>query len=118
MSNVQQDFTAAQRQAERASRQGDLALAERWSKIAERLALAIKNAAPEPEEDVEAIRARLRARIARFVEAGQARDDWEARKAAYLDVYEKLAAQNATLPPLPPSVVDDAMMDAIGRGEA
>ncbi len=73
--NPRDDATAALKQANNASRRGDLAAAERWSKTAERMAQAAERLAslpPPPDEDEESRRAELRRRIARFVAASQA----------------------------------------------
>jgi hypothetical protein len=73
--NAREEAAAAIKQANKASRRGDLAAAERWSKTAERMAQAAERLAAIPEpirHDEEAQRAELRRRIARFVEASQA----------------------------------------------
>ncbi|MGD9981817.1 MAG: hypothetical protein AB7H66_06785 [Hyphomonadaceae bacterium] len=77
----------AVRQAEKAAKRGDLALAERWSKVA----MQIADAAAQLEaqrmakewEDEEACREELKRRLIRFAELGQDVNAWEAEHAAW-----------------------------------
>lgn len=92
--NTREEARVAIEQAKAASRRGDLAAAERWGKVAEKLSAAAAELAnvkaPEPDwREVEAIRAELRARVLRFVEAAQANEAWEAKRSAGVAVGEK-----------------------------
>ena len=73
------------KQAERAAKQGDQIGADRWLKTAEKMSIvaeriaAANAAAPEPE-NIEEIRAELRARIARYIPAAKAAEEWEHKR--------------------------------------
>lgn len=80
-SDPREETHAAIVQARKAAKRGDLAAAERWSKTAARLAEATRTLAasappPEPEEDVEELRAELRRRVMLYVEADLANEKW------------------------------------------
>jgi hypothetical protein len=95
----------ALRQASRASKAGDVAAAERWSKTAERLAAAAERLAGapafyDPEENAEAKRAELRARVTRMAKALREISDWENERDAY-EAAVVAACANALEPPPP-----------------
>jgi len=95
----------ALRQANRAAKSGDLAQAERWTKVSERLVDAAARLAQTPQqiddlENEEARRAELRRRLALFSQADADIQQWERER----DLYEaNLAASlaNNTEPPAP-----------------
>lgn len=112
---------SALKQARRAAKQGDLAACEKWSKNAERMALAAEKLAalPQPEdsyENEEALRAELRERLARYAEAAQENRRWKNECEAHAQATAAaLAAGREPPPPLDPAPHD---LDAIARGGA
>lgn len=110
---------SALKQARRAAKQGDLAACEKWSKNAERMALAAEKLAalPPPQdsyENEEALRAELRERLARYAEAARENERWENACEAHAQaVAAALAAGREPPPPLDPAPHD---LDAIIRG--
>ncbi len=110
---------SALKQARRAAKQGDLAACEKWSKNAERMALAAEKLAALPPpadsyENEEELRAELRARLARYVEAAHETRRWENERDAHaLASAAALAAGREPPPPLPPCPHD---LEAIARG--
>lgn len=91
----------ALRQAEKASKRGDLAVAERWVKVATQAALAAERLQAQPVdlEDDEAVREELKRRLARFCTFSQEVCNWEAEYEAW-----KLCAAHSrrTGAPAPP----------------
>ena len=112
---------SALKQARRAAKQGDLAACEKWSKNAERMALAAEKLAalPPPQdsyENEEALRAELRARLARYAEAAHENERWENERDAHaLATAAALAEGREPPPPLESRPRD---LDAIMRGRA
>jgi hypothetical protein len=112
----------ALKHAARAARRGDLAAAERWSRIAERMAEAAQNLSAAPPDDAQAaetIRAELRQRFARLAACEHANQTWECEREAH----ERLCAQarrtGAPLPPpLAPAPFSDEQLQHIAKGEA
>lgn len=96
---------SALKQAERAARKGDLALAERWSKVAAQTTAAAERLAalpPEPDscEDDEALRAEIRERLRRIVEVDYEMRAWDYERQIYDEYVERAAREG--LPPAPP----------------
>lgn len=114
----------ALKRAERAARLGDLAAAERWTKVAERTAAAARNLAeaPKPVEDwqeTEALRAELRERFRRFIQCEQANQAWERQRDTHQRTCAEARKAGAPLPPpLAPLPYSDAQLEKIGSGEA
>jgi hypothetical protein len=104
-------------------RLGDVARAERWTKVAERMAAAAQKLAeaPAPVEDwkeAEAIRAELRERFRRLVECDRANEVWERER----DAHQRMCAQARKVgtplpPPLSPTPFDDEQIQKITTGE-
>lgn len=95
----------ALRQANRAAKSGDLAGAERWTKVGERLVVAAERLAQTPqqiddEENEEARRAELRRRLALFCEADSDIQVWERERKLY-EANLAAALANNTEPPAP-----------------
>lgn len=112
---------AALGQAQRAAKRGDLREAERWSKTAERMAAAAEKLGALPqaeEEDAEALRAELRARLRRLVEANDALNAWQRAKENYDAAMQAALANGLPLPePLAPCPGGEAYMMRIASGE-
>ncbi len=95
----------ALRRARDASRRADYAEADRWTKLAERQAAAAERLAampPDPEsvEGEEALRAEIRARVARFVDMSNEVQEWEYEKRMH-EAYAARAAREGLPPPEP-----------------
>jgi hypothetical protein len=91
------------RQAQRAAKRGDHATAERWTRTAERFALAasrMKDARPmsSAEED-EALAADLRERLVRYAAADQEIQAWDREKEIHDALTEQAQRHNLPLPP-------------------
>ena len=97
----------ALRQAERAAKRGDLAEAERWTKVAaqnqkqwEQLRARPPESESEPEsEDPDAIRAELMRRIMRFKVDSDARLRWEVERDLYIEAVKRAEETGAPAPP-------------------
>lgn len=90
--------------AERMAKQGDLAAFERWTNAAERWAAAAERLAGAPAvdsgEEEEALRAELRRRVRRYVDAAQEKRVWE--EEAKTHRRERAYARRNNLPEPPP----------------
>lgn len=100
---AQERADAALRRADLASRRGDVAGAKRWSDVAAKLsesARQLADAAPRlPEDEEEAQRAELLARLTRLAESSREMDRWQMRR----EIWEEMAAEaRRTGAPLPP----------------
>lgn len=91
------DAKTARKHAKDAVRRGDIAAAEKWSKVAERLAALPEETQPE---DREALREELRRRLTLFVAADRDIDQWEKEKAIH-EAEIEAALANDTEPPPP-----------------
>ncbi len=93
----------ALKQAQAASRRGDIAGAERWSKTAERMAAAgaslAERAPPGDWREEEATRAELRARLAKFVECDLEIQAWDAERDARAEAVGQAMLTGAPMPP-------------------
>ncbi len=98
---------AALKQAERASHKGDLAQAKKWTDVSAQMIAAYRRLdeteLPAQHEDEEALRADIRARVAKFVTGEQELERWEWRR----EIWEEMAAEAAKLglpqpSPMPP----------------
>jgi hypothetical protein len=112
---------SALKQARRAAKRGDLAAAEKWSKLAERMARAAEKlaAAPAPIPDYqeeERLRAEIRERLGRYVAAAKEVERWQKQRDAHeAAVQQALASGAAPPPPLPPSPYSMLDLDNIVR---
>jgi hypothetical protein len=102
--NPREAGASALKQARAASRRGDLAAAERWSKSAERMAAAaekLANLPPPPDswENEEALRAELRRRLDVFIKADQEQEQWESRRDAHAQASAAALAEGREPPP-------------------
>jgi hypothetical protein len=112
----------ALKQADAATRRGDLKDAQHWSKVAEQLSKSAERLAslPPPEDDgaaEEARRAELRRRIAMFVDASNDCEKWEEEAA----IYHTALANGLDVEPLRPhpagELGENEYLDRIARGE-
>ena len=89
----------ALRQAERAAKRGDLAEAERWTKVAaqnQKQWEQLRTRELEPEmEDPDEIRAEVLRRLARI----RACSDWESERDLYIDAVKRAEETGAPAPP-------------------
>lgn len=92
------------KQAERAAKRGDHAAAERWTRTAERLALAASHVKAAPQamtvEEDEALCAELRERLVRYAEADWEVQAWDTEKAVH-DALSEQAQRHGLPPPAP-----------------
>jgi hypothetical protein len=113
----------ALKHASSAAKRGDHAAAERWSKIAERMSAAAEKLAalPPPRNDaaqVEALRAELRARLRRLVEADHEEQEWEKERAAYEIAVRRARREGGPMPPpLRPNPAGPERLERIASGE-
>jgi hypothetical protein len=113
----------ALKHASSAAKRGDYAAADRWSRIAERMSAAAESLAalPQPQNDeaqAEALRAELRARLRRLVEADHEEQEWEKERAAYEIAVRRARREGAPMPPpLRPNPAGPERLERIARGE-
>jgi hypothetical protein len=113
----------ALKHASSAAKRGDHVAAERWSKIAERMSAAAEKLAalPPPQKDeaqAEALRAELRARLRRLVEADHEAQQWEKERAAHEIAVRRAEREGGPMPPpLRPNPAGPERLDRIARGE-
>src|SRR5690606_16498276 len=96
-----EEAEAAIRQAHRAAKRGDLAEAERWGKTAERLAAAAEKLTTAPQlidQDEEALRQELLARLRHLADAGAEAQVWEAEREVYERELERARRTGAPMP--------------------
>ena len=94
----------ALRQAERAAKRGDLAAAERWTKVAtlnqkQWQQFQARPAQPSPEDDEDAIREELKRRLARFSTFSHAVYRWEVERDLYIEAVKRAEETGAAPPP-------------------
>jgi hypothetical protein len=94
----------ALRQAGRAAKRGDLAAAERWTKVAalnQKQWEQLRARPPEvdPVEEEEAIRAELHRRLARFIGSSQDIQRWEIERDIYIEWVKRAEEAGGPMPP-------------------
>ncbi len=102
----------ALKQAERAAKRGAIAEAERWSKIAERCAVAVEKLAATPSSELDAqaaedeeiaLRAEFMERLQRLADAQNEMDAWKKKSDAYKAAVAHAIRTNGPMPPpVPP----------------
>ena len=94
----------ALRQAERAAKRGDLAAAERWTKIAAQNQrqweqFHARPVSPNCYEEEEAIRAELHRRLARFIGSSNDIYRWEVERDIYIEWVKRAEEAGGPMPP-------------------
>ena len=107
MKDQQNKGDHALRQAERAAKRGDLAAAERWTKVATQNQkqweqFNARGPAFDSVEDEDALREELMRRLTRFSDYCHDVDRWKGECNAYIEAVKRAANAGRPLPPLRP----------------